>query len=123
MFTGSLPAGGWFVAPGKLKDGTKVDLMKEGAPLSWAKPKPMWKSYKTERWRKYLFHLYANNKQILHYARFLCRSWNADHHGEKQLDSLEIVYMSREHRSNGSAQFFKENVLFHFNCREPGKRS
>ncbi len=86
---------GWYVIPGKLKDGTEVDLFRDGKPVSWEKPKLVSELYPTMYWLKYMEQLVSrkNPQYRPYYAQYLCRSWNSQHQGLKQLDNLEINYM------------------------------
>ena len=97
MFAPSVLArSGWFVIPGKLKDGTEVDLYRHGAPVSWAKPPDILSTFRTERWREYLTvtYIFGSYKPFWpFYADYLCRTWNAHHANEKQLQSLRVVFM------------------------------
>ena len=121
MFADPLPPTGWFVMPGKLKDGIEVDLWGGGAPVSWEKPEQVCAHWKGMRWRKYLFRLLANQKAAREYARYLCRSWNAGHGGEQGLMSLEIDYMTI--RPDGSAGPYGKKVLLRQSCSAGPKRN
>jgi hypothetical protein len=90
--------GGWYVIPGKLRNGTEIDLLRDGAPVSWEKPGDVIRSYRSERWRKYLMNLWdvRNSRYRLHYARYLARLWNRDHYGPEELCTFEICYMRQD---------------------------
>ena len=109
---------GWFVVPGTLQDGTEVDLLRGGASLNWEKPRLVSASFKNEHWRKYLFRLLGNRGLALDYARYACRSWNADHGGGKRLESLEIVHMSRPRPSADDAGRSPKQVVLSYRCSE-----
>ena len=55
---------GWYVIPGELRDGQKVDLMPITRddytmhPISYEKPQDIPATYKNEHWRKYLENIY-----------------------------------------------------------------
>jgi hypothetical protein len=86
---------GWYVIPGKLKNGEKVDIFKNGAAIRWEKPNLPSAMYKNNRWRKYMAELRdeTNAKYLPFYASYLCRDWNKNHQENLQLEELEIVYM------------------------------
>ncbi len=87
---------GWFVVEGTLKDGTKVDVRSlEKVPASFEKPELVSRTYPNQRWRKYMMNLWqvSFKEHRLHYARYLCRSWNARHANASQLDEFHIYYM------------------------------
>ena len=117
MFAPPPPTGGWFVIPGKLKDGTEVDLFRRGAPLSWDNP-PQRARFRNERWRRYMFNfVFGKNKAFWpDYARYLCRSWNDGHAGSQQLESLEIVFMARKTPPPGQAATYQKKVLLAQHC-------
>lgn len=86
---------GWYVIPGTLVSGERVDLFQKGAPVSFEKPESVYRHYPSMRWRKYTYEtrLQANAWLRAYHAAYLCRSWNVTHTGNEQLESLEIVYM------------------------------
>jgi predicted DCC family thiol-disulfide oxidoreductase YuxK len=87
---------GWFVIPGKLKDGTMVDLFREGRALDWSKPRRVSSIYKNHRWRKFGESLLIIKGLPEMYAQYLCRDWNRTHKGTKKLDELEITYLREQ---------------------------
>lgn len=92
---------GWFVIPGTLRDGSKVDLMPwlanygEAPPLSWDKPKEVGVQFRDERWRKYFLNLWpTSNIRFRRYlAKYIEYTWNRDHKGAQELVSFELLYM------------------------------
>jgi hypothetical protein len=87
--------GGWYVIPGRLRNGKVVDLFNDGAPVTWAKPPLVSATFKSFRWQKYMQTI--RNQQHAayrkYYGAYLCRAWNRGHTGELQLTSLEVVYV------------------------------
>lgn len=86
---------GWVVMPGKLIDGTQVEVFQHRmtAPVldeSNFKENP----YPTYRWRKYLQRLaleeYADHRKYL--GAYLCRSWNEKHHPLQHLLFFQIYF-------------------------------
>ena len=73
---------GWTVIPGRLKDGTEVDLFNYMAgkepTLSWEKPPLVSKHLKNIHWQEYFYRLnLADNAFYLRYlAYYLCYTWN-----------------------------------------------
>ena len=84
---------GWYVIPGKLRNGMTVDLYRAGKPLSFTKPSFGSLEFKNHRWVKFLENL--RNRPFLQpgYARYLCRDWNRRHRRGETLDELEIIYV------------------------------
>ncbi len=92
---------GWYVIPGELRDGQKVDLMPITRddygiyPISYEKPQDIPATYKNEHWRKYLENIYNQDHadQRLYFAQYICRQWNAHHTGADTLETFRIIYM------------------------------
>jgi hypothetical protein len=92
---------GWYVIPGELRDGQKVDLMPITRddygvyPVSYEKPQDVPATYKNEHWRKYLENIYNQDfaDERLYFGQYICREWNARHTGAQTLETFRIVYM------------------------------
>ena len=87
---------GWFVIPGKLRDGTEVDLWRGGATdVHYEKPELISAMYQDQRWRKYMRNIWLKKYKWARkpYARWVCRTWNAEHRGKEQLKTFEIIFM------------------------------
>ena len=86
---------GWFVIPAILSDGTQIDLYKEGKPVNHSKPKLVSSQFPNQRWRKYLMNLWDRNyaEYRYYYILYLCNEWNEKHSSDKQIKSVEMVYM------------------------------
>ena len=99
MFAPSPPKDdGWFVIPGKLSDGSEVDLFTGGGPISYEKPRLVSATYKSQRWRRYLGFLWHSDHQDkrVYYGRWLCHEWNEQHPGEKRLSNFILFYMRED---------------------------
>ncbi|MBI3591670.1 MAG: HTTM domain-containing protein [Candidatus Melainabacteria bacterium] len=85
----------WYVYPGTLKNGQRVDLFKGGGRVNWEKPKPLLSTmYKNHRWRTYIRNVWVSgNKFYPFYGQYLCRSWNKKHKNNKSLASIEFYYV------------------------------
>ncbi len=98
MFSPPLTDDGWYVIPGKLKNGKEVDVFTDGGPVKWEKPGLVAYTYKMERWRKYMMNLWlrehAPHRQ--YYGKYLCRDWNERHKGDEQLEQFEIFFMRED---------------------------
>jgi hypothetical protein len=92
---------GWYVIPGELRDGQKVDLMPITRddygvhPVSYEKPQDVPATYKNEHWRKYLENIYNQDfaDERLYFGQYICRQWNAHHVGADSLETFRIIYM------------------------------
>ncbi len=83
---------GWYVMPGKLADGSKIDVF-TNKPVTWQKPQNISAMYANQRWRKYLMNIWIskNAGHRLHYGRYVCRNWNQTH--DNKLQDFEIYFM------------------------------
>jgi len=88
---------GWHVIVGKLKDGSEVDLLRNGGSINWDKPTIKQRNalYTNMQWRTYFINLNRaiGNQLYPYYAEYLCRTWNEQHQGNQQLESLEIYFV------------------------------
>lgn len=99
MFSPAPPKeSGWYVIPGKLRNGQTVDVFKEGESVSYQKPRSVAATYDGERWRKYLMNLWlaVNADYRLYYGQYLCRTWNTSHEYDEQLITFEIIFMRQQ---------------------------
>jgi hypothetical protein len=95
---------GWFVMPGNLRDGQRVDLMPvtrdDYRPhgVSWEKPQDITSTFENEHWRKYLENIYSaqHAEQRLYFGQYVCREWNVRHTGDDTLTTFRITYMLEE---------------------------
>jgi hypothetical protein len=95
---------GWYVIPGDLQDGRKVDLMPITRDdygvhkVSYKEPPYVPSTYKNEHWRKYFETIYDQNHadQRVYFGQYICRQWNARHAGGDTLKTFRIIYMLQE---------------------------
>lgn len=87
---------GYYVIPGTLGDGTKVDVFRGtlGEP-GFEKPDDVAGTYRNQRWRKYLVNLTGEQYAPLRrwYAGWLCREWNDGSRAGAPLKSFEIYFV------------------------------
>ncbi len=112
---------GWYVIPGKLRDGTLVDIYRDGAPVTWEKPELVSRDYRTQRWRKYLTTIHSKRRTALrlYYARYLCREWNQSHPFSKQVMEFKIYYMHELTPPPGKDAKVKRLHLWKHYCFKP----
>ncbi len=86
---------GWYVFPGKLRDGTEVNAFTGETGVSYSKPEWVSYVYKNQRWQKYLMNLWGSNMSgfRLGYGRYICREWNKSHPHEKELLSFDMIFL------------------------------
>jgi hypothetical protein len=85
---------GWVILEGTTQDGKLIDLNREGALVTYKKPKNGVALFKNDRWRKYTenFLFISNNFMRPYYANFILRRWN-ESHPDKKVDHLKVIYM------------------------------
>jgi len=88
---------GWFVAPGRLQSGGRVDAL-HLTPVRWGRPPDVARSYPSARWRKYLVNLRRRGDPALErgLADYLCGRWNADH--ANHLTNVSVVFVAQPTR-------------------------
>ena len=110
---------GWYVIPGKLRNGSEVDVYKDGAPVSYGKPPLVSKTYMDQRWQKYIMNLWRSDfsKYRLYYGKYLCRTWNNEHteDGEK-LEEFKIIYMREDTLPNYQTPTIKPTTTWEHYC-------
>lgn len=106
MFSRPIIDDGWFLIPGRLRNGHSTELMftSEPTPVRWERPKSVSATFVADRWRKYLLNLRApqNQSNLLHYGRYLCREWNERHADGETLEAFEIIYMKQDLNPDGT---------------------
>ncbi|MGH7224294.1 MAG: hypothetical protein ACRELF_13770, partial [Gemmataceae bacterium] len=109
---------GWYIIEGKLRNGDRVDLFRDGAPLTWDKPEAVAEMYANERWRKFGTNLCQKDyaRYRIHYARYLARQWNAQHGSEVQLDRVKIYFMLERTLPNYQPPQVKKLLLQEYTC-------
>ncbi len=93
---------GWYVIPATLRDGSQIDLFRNGPmiehdfriPVSYEKPQTG-SIYPDQRWQKYLMNIAEqdNAKYREGYGKYLCRTWNGRHTGGDTLMSFQIIFV------------------------------
>ncbi|EDX78342.1 hypothetical protein MC7420_6995 [Coleofasciculus chthonoplastes PCC 7420] len=111
---------GWHVIVGKLKDGSEVDLLRNGRSVNWDKPTIKQRNalYPNMQWRTYFINLNRaiGNKLYPYYAEYLCRTWNQQHQGNQQLESLEIYFVDERTVPPGETQNVEKNSQWQQSC-------
>jgi hypothetical protein len=128
MFSpGPLTEDGWYVIEGRFRDGKVRDLFTGGTEVTWDKPADVANTYKNQRWRKFMMNLWMaeNSKYRLPYGQYLCRKWNAEGRGPKELVGFDIVYMLEVTNLDGSEMLPEKRVIWNHWCfeRPEGQRA
>lgn len=112
---------GWYVIPGKLKNGQPVDLWNwRAGEASWDKPADVAGMYPNERWRKYFMNLYLkkNTDYRLYYGQYVCREWNnnPDLQPGQELATFDIYFMMKTNQPPGNAPVMSKQMLWTHHC-------
>jgi hypothetical protein len=116
----------WFVVEGTLADGRKVDLLTPVIHgdfstirhVSWEQPDFISKTvYRGEHWRKYLNSITAGRREERRaFAAYVCRTWNAEHHAESALVSLQAFHMRRRTLPDYRLADTEQILKFSYEC-------
>lgn len=68
----------WFVAPGNLSSGTRIDAFNQ-QDIEWTPPDHIASTYSSARMRKYMSDLRYDERLQDPFARYLCQRWNRTH--------------------------------------------
>lgn len=117
MFVNPLRGDGWFVLPGKLVDGTEVDVWANAIKnVSYNKPERVNQLFKNYRWRKYYMNIRKKKfrKTRKYLGRWLCNRWNNTH--PVPLKSFRMYYMREETLLNTSKFPIKKLRTMSYTC-------
>ncbi len=83
----------WYVYPGTLKSGKRVDVFNKGSEVTWDRPSNLANFYSNHRWKTYIRNLWVSDKRLQpYYAQYLCKEWNKNHTSENQLSDIHFYY-------------------------------
>jgi hypothetical protein len=120
MFESIPSKDGWYVARAKLKDGSEIDLLRQGAPVDWNKPAFPARLYPNHYWQKLFREMAYDDEQGFQLlrapvAQFLCRAWNARNPPEKQIADFELIYCVVDKAAPGNMsdnpRIFREQLV------------
>ncbi|TXI07418.1 MAG: DUF393 domain-containing protein [Rhizobium sp.] len=112
---------GWMVVPGKLADGSEIDLLHpdRGAP-DYGKPWNYSQTHRNIRWHSYFSHLWEpdNEAQRQYYGAYLCRQWNTGHsdNPSSRLMTFKLIYMLERTPPPGEQAQIEQVVLSRHEC-------
>ena len=89
--------GPWYIAEAYLQDGSRVDVLRAGAPVNDNKPDRIHASFRNHRWKMLYHGLSPQGMAVGHgsvyrngLVDYLRREWNAQHQPEKQIVALNL---------------------------------
>lgn len=85
---------GWFIYLATKADGSEIDILRDGKPVSFDKPGRVTDLVKNDRWRKYGENIIQKNNAHFrpYFCGYLITEWNASN-PDQQVDHLQIIYM------------------------------
>ena len=127
MFAAAPSRNGWYVARAVLADGTEVDLLRGGAPVSWERPRNPAVFYPNERWRKIFVGMSYGD--VTGYdvfrrpvAEYLCREWNRGRPPEKRAADFALVFcMETSGHGSGPASMPGRVTLVRLDLAAPNR--
>lgn len=95
---------GWYVLEGTTRTGQVIDLNRNGAPVSYAKPAAIVSLFRNDRWRKYSEnYLFIDHMWMRpYYCNYLLRIWQQNP-AHVPLRHLAVVYMKEVSQPNYQA--------------------
>lgn len=111
---------GWIVVPGKLVDGSEVDVWQRtrGAP-SFEKPVDyVAEQAKNYRWRIYIRRMAVDSYSHyrLYFGRMLCRRWNSEAAQGEKLSTFDIYWVSQITPPPGGTPEFNTYKTWSHSC-------
>ena len=105
---------GWFILQARLADGSEVDLLRGGRPVSFAKPEHITATFPSYHWRKFLLNLRekANRKYRYPLGSYLARKWNESHPPGLRVQNWTLLFMSEQSKPPGQPEPVKEDLLW-----------
>lgn len=113
---------GWFVVPGELASGARVDLFRGGRPLSWSKPAHSAALWPNSRWWMFTMRLVEFDGARLSYAGYLCNAWNERHREGQRLVSLQIHYLYQDTLPDHTKGPIQKTHVYTATCNPPRSR-
>jgi hypothetical protein len=112
---------GWNVVYGTQNDGTEIDALRDGRPVSWDKPTLGDRSnlYRHNmQWRTYFINLNRaiGKKLYPFYTQYVCRSWNGRHSQSQQLSRVDVYFMDERTVPPGETQTVEKTQVTQQPC-------
>lgn len=114
---------GWYVIPGELRDGTRLDLF-TGNEVDFEKPERVSAMFKTTRWSKYYRSLRRPKyrKLMPYYIKYMVRDWNRNHEPEEWINEFRMVFMREKTLPDYEVAEPEEIVLWRYKRPRTGKK-
>ncbi len=85
---------GWYIYEALTKNGKKIDLNRNGEPVTYQKPKNILAGIANDRWRKFGESYRSGGRQPIrnYFCQYLFKKWQREH-PEIKITHLSIIYM------------------------------
>ena len=107
---------GWYVIPGELMNGDRLDLFTENQNITFDKPERVSAMFKTTRWSKYYRSLRRGKyrKLMPYYIKYLVRDWNRNHPQEQWISEFRMVFVREKTLPDYQVSDPEEIVLWRY---------
>tara|TARA_R110002096_G_scaffold16106_14_gene55043 strand:+ start:1293 stop:2951 length:1659 start_codon:yes stop_codon:yes gene_type:complete len=109
---------GWYVFTARKISGEVVDL-RTRERVTWRKPDLVSKTYKNQRWRKYLMNLrlkkHKDHRKFL--VPWLMKQWNETHDESERIVAMQMVYVKEQTTEKGTKPHEKI-VLYEYHSHD-----
>jgi hypothetical protein len=104
-----------------LGDGRKIDLLRDGAPVSYFKPELVSAQFRNQRWRRWYQNMWKryNPRHVPHFLGWEVRRWNAKHPQEEQILEARLIFVEEMTQLPGIPVTLKSYVLGTFPAVPP----
>ncbi len=105
---------GWFILRAGMSDGSEIDLLRGGGPVTWEKPAQVSATFPDARWQKYLMNLWmqAHEQHRGPFGDCMARRWNAAHGGLSQVVAWQLWFVKEETQPDGTPSTPQPILMF-----------
>jgi hypothetical protein len=113
---------GWYIVEGELDDGSRVNLLQPGQPISTDKPTlgQRRQIYGDMQWRTYFLNLNRAIGKTLYpyYGRYLCQTWHSQAFEGHTLEQVSVRFIDERTVEPGAEQGIEEQQTLNLSCDE-----
>jgi len=95
---------GWVIMEAVLANGTHVDLLRGGRPVSYEKPALISAEFRNSKWQKAILNLWSTPYQHIRpsFGNYIAFDWNGSHASSEQIKGWTFWYMREDTPSQGA---------------------
>ena len=89
---------GWVIMEAVLANGTRVDLLRAGRPVTFDKPKLISSEFQNSKWQKAILNLWSPQFQYIRptFGNYMAFQWNGSHLSAEQIRCWTLWYMRED---------------------------